>query len=135
MMTDSPLATPTLALQCDHPPLAHAVVQRPPACSARPFAIYDLRSVVRTARAGAAPLLLHAARNLLRWGEPSCRRSNDLSRRLPAFALAARDPSAASLARPSGLRGVAMRPIVTYIPRGTEARSGAGRSLARASAP
>ena len=29
MMTDSPLATPTLALQCDHPPLANDVVARP----------------------------------------------------------------------------------------------------------
>ena len=28
MMTDSPLATPTLALQCDHPPLANDVVAR-----------------------------------------------------------------------------------------------------------
>ena len=29
-MTDSPLATPTIALQCDHPPLANDVLARSP---------------------------------------------------------------------------------------------------------
>jgi len=48
MMTDSPLATPTLALQCDHPPIARTVVQAPP-------------SVLVPQCEPTTPLLLHAA--------------------------------------------------------------------------
>jgi len=67
MMTDSPLATPTLALQCDHPPLARRrrrtlprVVVRAPLVrrGARRGLLLHMVYVPWLARAGAARSLL-----------------------------------------------------------------------------
>ena len=87
-MTDSPLATPTIALQCDHPPLARTVEQAPP----------------QRASAPVPPLLLHAA-------YPYKRPMSVVHGAAYRYARPHGVVPSAGLARPSAARPTAVRPF------------------------